>query len=257
MKPAQNAETRPTGKKPLPKTRNLSDNKKLLDACSCTEQDAFRFLDTGLSGLSIEQAAARLASVGPNIPASAKRPSIIEDIYQRAKDPLVIQLLIIAAVSLIMGDVRSAVVVGLMLALSVVLAYVQEQRSIRAADQLKKLVQTSAVVVRNGKELDIQLADVVPGDLVLLAAGAIIPADIRLVSAKDFFVNQSSMTGESMPVEKVVAPSPTPLTEALDLPNGCRAGRRRRARIALARSRAATRGDIRAVPFLRNSEARS
>lgn len=221
MKPAQNAESRPTEKKPVPKARNLSDNKKLIDACLCPEQDAFRILETGLSGLSAEQAAAKLASVGPNIPASAKKPSVFADMYQRGRDPLVIQLLIIAIVSLIMGDVRSAVVVGLMIVLSVVLAYVQEQRSIRAADQLKKLVQTSAVVVRDGKELDIQLADVVPGDLVLLAAGAIIPADIRLVSAKDFFVNQSSMTGESMPVEKVVAPSSKPLTEALDLPNAC------------------------------------
>ena len=108
-----------------------------------------------------------------------------------------------------------------MLMLSVVLAYVQEQRSIRAAEQLKKLVQTSAVVVRDGKEQEIQLTDVVPGDIVVLTAGAIIPADIRVVSAKDFFVNQSSMTGESMPVEKGPAPPRAACTEALDLPNAC------------------------------------
>jgi Mg2+-importing ATPase len=178
-------------------------------------------LKTASAGLSAQEAAERLVSVGPNTPATAKKTSMVVDIYQRGKDPLVLQLLIISVVALIMGDVRSSVVVALMIVLSVVLAYVQERRSIRAAEQLKKLVQTSAVVVRDGKELEIQLADVVPGDIVVLTAGAIIPADIRLVSAKDFFVNQSSMTGESLPVEKVTAPPVAPVTEALDLPNAC------------------------------------
>ena len=212
---------RSAGKKPFLRTKTLADAKKLIDACSCAEADAFRSLETGQAGLTPEQAAARLASVGPNTPASARKPSVLSDLFQRVKDPLVIQLLVISVVALAMGDVRSSAVVALMLMLSVVLAYVQEQRSIRAAEQLKKLVQASAVVVRGGKELEIQLTDVVPGDIVVLTAGAIIPADIRLISAKDFFVNQSSMTGESMPVEKGPAPPAKPAAEALELPNAC------------------------------------
>ncbi len=221
MNAAPNAPNRPAPKRSLLKSKTAADARKLIDACACTEGEAFRILQTGQAGLSAQQAAERLATVGPNTPASARKTSALVDLFQRGKDPLVIQLMVISVVALLMGDVRSAVVVALMLMLSVVLAYVQEQRSIRAAEELKKLVQTSALVVRDGKEQEIQLSEVVPGDLVVLAAGAIIPADIRVVSAKDFFVNQSSMTGESMPVEKGPAVAAAPVTEALDLPNAC------------------------------------
>jgi P-type Mg2+ transporter len=221
MNPAPNTVNRPAGKRSLLKSKTAVDARKLIDACSCAEADAFRILQTGPAGLAAQQAAERLASVGPNTPASAKRTSVLIDLYHRGKDPLVIQLMVISIVALLMGDVRSAVVVALMLMLSVVLAYVQEQRSIRAAEQLKKLVQASALVVRDGKEREIQLADVVPGDILLLAAGDIIPADLRILSAKDFFVNQSSMTGEAMPVEKGPALPTAPAADALDLPNAC------------------------------------
>ena len=68
------------------------------------------------------------------------------------------------------------------------------------------MVQSMAIVIRDNHEIEIDIAEVVPGDIVVLAAGSIIPADIRIISAKDFFVNQSAMTGESMPVEKFPAP---------------------------------------------------
>jgi Mg2+-importing ATPase len=83
------------------------------------------------------------------------------------------------------------------------------------------MVLTTAVVIRDNSEREIDIAEVVPGDIVVLAAGSIIPADLRILSAKDFYVNQSAMTGESMPAEKFPAPPLTAVTEPLELPNAC------------------------------------
>ncbi len=143
------------------------------------------------------------------------------EILLRFKNPLVIQLLIIAIVSLITGDVPSAVVVGLMVFLSVGLAYFQERRSGREVEKLQEMVQTNCVVIRDGKEVEISMFEIVPGDLVVLHAGAIIPADLRLISTKDFFIGQSALTGESMPVEKNAAPSDLADKGIIELPNAC------------------------------------
>ncbi len=89
-----------------------------------------------------------------------------------------------------------------MILLSVGLSYVLDRRSSRAVETLGRRVQSRAMVLRDGKETELPLAELVPGDIVLLNAGSIIPADLRLLSAKDFFVSQSTLTGESMPVEK-------------------------------------------------------
>jgi P-type Mg2+ transporter len=204
-----------------PSGKSSADSGKLIDACICSADDAFRSLSTGLAGLTAATARSRLEQYGPNEPASARKLSILIDLFRRGKDPLVIQLMIISVVALVMGDVRSAVVVAFMLLLSVVLASVQEQRSIRSAEQLKKLVQSSAAVVRDTSETEIPLSEIVPGDIIVLTAGSIIPADMRIIAAKDFFVNLSSMTGEAMPVEKTAAVPSQRVAEPLDLPNAC------------------------------------
>jgi P-type Mg2+ transporter len=166
------------------------------------ETDLFAELGGNRDGLTSEAAAERLEKFGPNLVVASRRHTFLSDILHRCRNPLVIQLLIIAAVSYLMGDLRSTVVVGGMVLLSVVLSYVQETRSSRAVEQLQKMVKTTTDLVRDGKQVEIPLEDVVPGDIVVLAAGSIIPADIRILSAKDFFVTQSALTGESMPVEK-------------------------------------------------------
>ena len=107
-----------------------------------------------------------------------------------------------------------------MILISVFLGYFQEKRSSRAADQLRKLVQATTIVQRNGKEEELRMSELVPGDIVILAAGSIIPADLRVLAAKDFFVSQSALTGESMPVEKYPQPDPSK-TEVFDLLNAC------------------------------------
>lgn len=197
------------------------DTSKLVAACSCKLDDCLASSASSTTGLSADEARRRLETVGPNTPVVKQRYSLARDLLLRGKDPLVIQLLIICAVSLFMGDIPSTVTVGAMICLSVGLAAIQERRSVKAAEELQKLVRTKAVVVRNGKEQDVDLADVVPGDLVLLNAGSIVPADLRLIAEKDFFVNQSSMTGEAMPVEKTILEPSTKIIEPLDLPNAC------------------------------------
>ena len=187
---------------------------------TCSEADLFAELRSGRDGLTAEVAADRLREVGPNAVAAGRRHTFLTDIFERCRNPLAIQLLVIALVSYLMGDLRSAVVVGGMLVLSVSLAYFQETRSTRAVEQLQKLVKTATDVIREGKTVEVPLEEVVPGDVVVLAAGSLIPADIRILSAKDFFVTQSALTGESMPVEKsaeVPAAGKTPL----ESPNAC------------------------------------
>ena len=159
------------------------------------------------AGLSSEVAQERLDEVGYNRVAVGGRPSALKDLLLRCRNPLVIQLLVIAAVSYLMGDLRSMAVVGGMVFLSVFLSYFQEARSSRAVEKLQKLVKTNVVALRDGKETEVPLEDIVPGDVVVLAAGSLIPADLRVLSAKDFFVSQSALTGESMPVEKNAEPN--------------------------------------------------
>ncbi|MEI7729218.1 MAG: magnesium-translocating P-type ATPase [Verrucomicrobiota bacterium] len=166
------------------------------------EAELLTQLSTTANGLSSAAAATILEAVGPNTVAAGSRQTVLRDLLHRCRNPLVIQLLIIATVSYIMGDLRSTVVVGAMVFLSVVLSYIQEARSTRAVEKLQKLVKITVTVLRDGKEVDVALEEIVPGDIVVLAAGSLIPADLRILSAKDFFVSQSALTGESMPVEK-------------------------------------------------------
>ena len=187
---------------------------------SCSETDLFSDLSSSRDGLTAEVAAERLREVGPNTVAAGRRHTFFSDILERCRNPLAIQLLIIALVSYVMGDLRSAMVVGGMVVLSVSLAYFQETRSTRAVEQLQKLVKTTTDVIRDGKQVEVPLEEVVPGDVVVLAAGSLIPADIRVLSAKDFFVTQSALTGESMPVEKS-AELPANGKTPLESPNAC------------------------------------
>ena len=187
---------------------------------ACSEVDLFTELAGSRDGLTTEVAAERLREVGPNAVAAGRHHTFLGDILERCRNPLAIQLLVIALVSYLMGDLRSAVVVGGMLVLSVSLAYFQETRSTRAVEQLQKLVKTTTDVIRDVKQIEVPLEEIVPGDVVVLAAGSLIPADIRILSAKDFFVTQSALTGESMPVEKS-AELPAAGKTPLESPNAC------------------------------------
>jgi Mg2+-importing ATPase len=195
--------------------------KKLMDLCTLSSEETLKQLGVGEKGLSSAEVEARRQEYGSNDLGPKEKMGFFMEIFQRCRNPLVIQLLVICGVSVAMDDVPSAVVVGLMIFLSVFLAYFQEHRSNRAVERLRAMVQTNSILIRDGKEEDVPMAEIVPGDIVVLQAGAIVPADLRLVISKDFFVGQSSLTGESMPVEKHATIGDTGGRGFIELQNAC------------------------------------
>ncbi len=200
---------------------NTEHMQKLFQSCSCSEEEALVKLSSSMKGLNTDEAELRIKTVGQNILAAAKKQHFLMDILQRTKNPLVVQLLVICAVSFFLGDLRSVLVVGGMIFLSVFLGYYQERQSSKAAEKLQQMVQASSVVLRDGIECNVAIREIVPGDIILLAAGFIVPADVRILFAKDFFVSQSVLTGESMPVEKFSSTKESHQRDPLSLDNAC------------------------------------
>ena len=197
------------------------DERRLAELCAIPAEEAVRRLGVTDRGLDAQEVEKRREEYGSNEVINRRRGGPIAEILRRFRNPLVIQLLVIAAVAFVMGDLRSTIVVGGMVLLSVGLSYVQETRSSRAVERLKTMIQTNTTVRRDGRDQEVPLADLVPGDLVVLDAGAMIPADLRIVRAKDLFVAQSALTGESMPVEKTVAATGTPQHSILSIESAC------------------------------------
>jgi Mg2+-importing ATPase len=156
-------------------------------------------------GLTPEEASARLARHGRNVLAKDQRPSLARLLGRAVLNPLVILLAVLSGVSLATGDARSAILMVCMIALSVVLKLFQEAKAGDAAAKLKAMISVNATVLRGAAPLEVPIAQVVPGDVIQLAAGDMIPADVRIVLAKDLFVTQGSLTGETFPVEKFAA----------------------------------------------------
>jgi P-type Mg2+ transporter len=183
-------------------------------------------LQSSALGLEPNEAAVRLRSYGLNLVTRERKPTIPQEIWSRAKNPLNALLLTLAVVSYFLGDVRAAAVIVLMVLLSVITAFIQEHRSNEAAAHLRAMVKTTASVRRGGVGdladfVEIPIETLVPGDIVQLSAGDMIPADLRLLEAKDLFVNQSALTGEAMPVEKWAHASDQRLVDPFDMPNLC------------------------------------
>ncbi|MBI5588957.1 MAG: magnesium-translocating P-type ATPase [Deltaproteobacteria bacterium] len=206
-----------------PDPRTSNDHERQFAAlCTVPFREALRTLDTTLHGLTAEVAEKRLDEYGPNELSHLKRLGFWADMAHRMRSPLVIQLVVIALVSGFIGELKSAVIVFAMIVLSVGLSYVLDRRSSLTVESLGKRVQSRTFVLRDGVETEVRISEIVPGDIVLLQAGSIVPADLRLITAKDFFVSQSAMTGESMPVEKSRAIAESAVFQsAMDLPNAC------------------------------------
>jgi P-type Mg2+ transporter len=163
-------------------------------------------LNTSTVGLSSEEAEKRLEIYGRNEFAKKKKSAAIINFLSRFKSPLVIILMIAGGVSAALQSYASTIVIYIMVFLSVSLAYYQENNASKAAELLREKVATLATVLRDKTKQEIKLPLIVPGDIILLSAGDITPADARIIEAKDLFVNQSALTGESFPVEKTAAP---------------------------------------------------
>ena len=177
---------------------------KLLALAALPPGDVLTSLGLSAAGLDASTVARLKSQFGPNHIAHEKPPTLLQLIWRGVANPFSAVLIVLAALSGVTGDTRTTVVIGAMIVLSAVLRVVQEHRSHRAAAELTALVRTRASVVRAGSPEPVELLmdDLVPGDIVHVSAGDMIPADVRLLAAKDLFVSQSALTGESMPVEK-------------------------------------------------------
>jgi Mg2+-importing ATPase len=140
--------------------------------------------------------------VGPNEPGAGAGRSLATELLLLLLNPLAIVLLVASAVSVVVGERLDAAVIALMVVLSVLVNFFQTYRSRRAAERLKASVAPTATVLRDGAWAEIPRRNVVPGDVVHLAAGDLVPADARLLESRDLHVHQAALTGESLPAEK-------------------------------------------------------
>ncbi len=193
----------------------------LTEAARQTPADLCVKLETQLSGLPQEEADRRLELHGPNEVAKEKRHGWLWRLMMTTKNPLVVLLSVLSVISFATGDIRSGVVMLLMVCLGVILRFVQESRADTAAAKLKAMISVTATALRDGQAVEIPLKHIVPGDIVKLAAGDMIPADVRIMSSKDLFIIQASLTGESLPVEKFDAPEARENAAVLELSNVC------------------------------------
>ena len=199
-------------------------NDELLDA-----------LGTTPGGLDEDSIAERLDNDGVNEVSHEKPPHWSRQLLHAFKNPFIIVLLVLAVVQLVTdsADLTGPVIIAVMVGISVVLSFTQEYRSSRAAEQLKAMVRNTATATRRASDghserIEVPVGELVAGDIVHLGAGDMVPADLRLLSAKDLFISQAILTGESLPVEKLAPDGRHPVAEAssnpLDLATVCYMG---------------------------------
>jgi len=198
-------------------------------------------LDTHLDGLSETQAEFVRAHIGTNEVEHEKPLPAWLHLWYSYKNPFSLLLTVLAAISYFTEDVKAAIVISAMVVLATFTRFIQETRSNNAADKLKAMVSNTATVLRRDpaqdaaeearryfnvvlhpkgpRRAEVPIKLLVPGDMVLLSAGDMIPADLRILAAKDLFVSQSAMTGESMPIEKFSLQRVANLTNTIELDN--------------------------------------
>src|SRR5580704_13268501 len=205
----------------LPGRNGAQYSDQLLEKARADNDTVLKEMGSQLAGLSQAEADSRIERYGPNQIARQKPPSLLMRLLSNVKNPLVILLTVLGVISFLTGDMRATVVIFAMVLLGIVLRFFQEMRADDAAEKLKAMVSTTATVVRDGKEREIPLQQLVPGDILRLSAGDMVPADVRVLSARDLFLNQAALTGEALPVEKTAAPPSPDIENPLDLPGIC------------------------------------
>jgi P-type Mg2+ transporter len=218
--------SRPQARRSVAARRSAQAEHEVLAVSRPAPEAACRHVGSSLEGLTTEEARSRLEAFGPNLVTRERKPTILQEIWGRGRNPLNALLLVLAVGSYLLGDIRAAIVIALMVLLAIATAFVQEHRSNEAAARLRAMVKTTVSVRRRqagggGDFSEVPLETLVPGDIVRLSAGDMIPADLRLLEAKDLFINQSALTGEAMPAEKFAHECPQHCDSPFDLPNLC------------------------------------
>ena len=158
----------------------------------------------GSRGLSQEEARERLTRFGPNEPMPSRRSGPFAQFVHFCGSPLVLILLVASAISALLGQMVDAILIAAMVVLSIALNFFQTYRSARAVEALRNQIAPKATVLRDDSWIELPRREVVPGDVIRLSAGDLVPADARLLTSLDLHVQQAALTGESMPVEKYV-----------------------------------------------------
>jgi len=209
----------------LAKTPDNRANDLIRAAANQDSAEILNRLNTTVAGLAQEEAAERLEVFGPNQVAQEKQHSWVWRLYIAARNPLVVLLLILAALSFITAETTSDRIGGwlmlLMVVLGVSLRFIQESKANNAAAKLKAMIKVTATALRDGQAKEIPLGELVPGDIVKLSAGDMIPGDVRLLAAKDLFIIQATLTGESLPVEKTDVVDARPNLSLIEYSNLC------------------------------------
>ncbi|MFC1612620.1 cation-translocating P-type ATPase [Patescibacteria group bacterium] len=168
--------------------------------------EVLRSLNTSSGGLSKKEAKKRLKEYGPNRLPRKKVLSRFSIFLSQFKSPLVYILLVAGIISGVLGEMVDMTIIFTAIAVNVIIGFIQEDKANRALAHLKKMVERKAIVLREGKEYEINADDLVPGDVVVLSEGDRIPADGRLINARDLEINEASLTGESLPIQKNTNP---------------------------------------------------
>lgn len=171
-------------------------------------------------GLSLEEAKARLAQYGTNTFEEKKPKTMLQKFFSQLNDPLIYILLVAVAISLFLKEFGDASIIMAVILLNAIIGVVQEAKAEKSLEALKKLSSPIALVRRDGLQMEVPAGELVPGDIVLLEAGRIVPADLRLISTINLKIEESALTGESVPVQKdadYVAPGEVTLGDRLNM----------------------------------------
>src|ERR1035437_7712606 len=171
-------------------------------------RDLLGLLEATPGGLTSAEAQQRLRTHGPNSLVGESRFAALIGFLRFFANPLVLILLAGSAVSIALGDPVGGSIIIAIVMLSVVVNFCVEFQARHAVEDIRKQVATTAAVLRDGHELELPVAELVPGDIVKLNAGDLAPADARLLDSKDLHVRESALTGESLPVDKAAADLP-------------------------------------------------
>lgn len=197
--------------------RPIEVSQGLVESAAMEVADVYSHLKTRPEGLTEAEAVERLTEYGPNMLAKDQRTGIGKLLWHAVLNPLVILLAVLATVSFATSDPRAGSMMSLMIVLGVGLKLIQEAKADGAAAKLKTMISVTATVIRDGHPRETPIAQLVPGDVVKLAAGDMIPGDVRVVSAKDLFVNQASLTGKTFSAEKFVVEKNHATTTPIEL----------------------------------------
>ena len=169
---------------------------------SMSAEDVMKNLNSTPAGLTSKEAALRLKKHGENVIKKKKQDTQLILFLNQFRNPIIIILIVATAISGVTGELTDALIIATIILASAVLSFIQEYSAGNAIEELRAKVQARALVLRDGKFIEISSRGIVPGDIVRVSSGSLIPADARILECSDFFVTQAVLTGESVPSEK-------------------------------------------------------